>query len=90
MLCGYSVGTFRENKVTRNSSKNTRPHSSQLAEPFLTDPALNNNFEKVELALSELMSTSNKKNERAGGEQIVKSSLKILASEDQPLAPLTS
>ena len=38
-LCRHSVG-ISENELTRNSSGNTRPQSSQLAEPLWTDPGL--------------------------------------------------
>ena len=37
---------FRENELTRNSLGNTRPQSSQLAEPLWTDPGLKKKGEK--------------------------------------------
>ena len=40
MLSRHSVGTYQGNEPTRNSSGNTRPQSSQLAEPLWTDPGL--------------------------------------------------
>ena len=39
-LCRHSVGTYQGNELTRSSSKNSLPQSSQLAEPLCTDPAL--------------------------------------------------
>ena len=41
-----------ENQLTRNSSGNTRPQSSQLTEPLWTDPGL-----KSEISVRELIST---------------------------------
>ena len=40
MLSRRSVGTYWENEFVHNSSGNTRPQSSQLAEPMWTDPGL--------------------------------------------------
>ena len=40
MLSRHSVGTYQENEFTHNSSRNTRPHLPQLAEPLWTDPGL--------------------------------------------------
>ena len=40
MLSSHSAGTYRENKLTRNSSENARPQSSKLAERVWTDPGL--------------------------------------------------
>ena len=40
MLARRRLGTYQENKLTRNPSENARPHSSQLAEPLWTDPWL--------------------------------------------------
>ena len=40
MLSKHSVGTYQGNELTRNSSGNTRPQSSQLVEPLWTDPGL--------------------------------------------------
>ena len=40
MLSRHSVGTYRGNELTRNSSGNTRPQSSQLAEPLWTEPGV--------------------------------------------------
>ena len=39
-LCRHSVGTYQGNKLTWNSSGNTWPQSSQLAELLWTDPGL--------------------------------------------------
>ena len=44
--------THQRNELTRNSSRNARPHSSKLAEPLSTDPGL-----KSEITLRELIST---------------------------------
>ena len=40
MLLTYSAGIYHGNELTRNSSGNARPQSSQLAEPLLTDLGL--------------------------------------------------
>ena len=37
-VCTVWEPTTEENELTRNSSGNTRPQSSQLAEPLWTDP----------------------------------------------------
>ena len=47
------------NELTRNSSGNTQPQSSQLAEPLWTDPGL-----KSEISVCELTSTLKKKEEK--------------------------
>ena len=39
-LSRHSVGTYQETSPKRNSSGNTQPKSSQLAEPLWTDPGL--------------------------------------------------
>ena len=41
MLSKHGVGTYQGNELTRNSSGNTQPQLSQLAEPLWTDPGLN-------------------------------------------------
>ena len=51
MLSRHSVGTYRGNELTRNSSGNARPQLSRLAEPLWTDPGL-----KSEIVASELIS----------------------------------
>ena len=38
ILSRRSMGTHQGNELTRNSSGNARPQSSQLAEPIETDP----------------------------------------------------
>ena len=53
---------IRETELTRNSSGNTWPQSSELAEPLWTDPGL-----KSGISLHELISTL-KKNAQAGNE----------------------
>ena len=40
MLSRYSVETYQGNELARNSSGNTRPQSSQLAESLFTDSGL--------------------------------------------------
>ena len=52
-------GNVSGNELTRNSSGNTQPQSSQLAEPLWTDPGV-----KTEISVSELISTSKKKKEK--------------------------
>ena len=52
MLSKYSVGPYQENELPRNLSGNTRPQSSQLAEPLWTDPCL-----KSGVGVRELIST---------------------------------
>ena len=39
-LSRHRVGTYQENKFTRNPLRNARPQSSQLAMPLWTDPGL--------------------------------------------------
>ena len=58
-----SYGNLSGNELTRNSSGNTRPQSSQLAEPLWTGPGL-----KSEISVRELISTlKKKKKERRRG-----------------------
>ena len=52
----HSEGTYQGNELSRNSSGNTRPQSSQLAEPLWTDPSL-----KSGIGVRELISTQKKK-----------------------------
>ena len=40
MLSRHSVGTYQGNELTRNSSENTWPQSSQFTAPLLTDPGV--------------------------------------------------
>ena len=54
VLSGMEI--YQENELTRNSSGNTRPQSSQLAEPLWIDPGL-----KSGISVRELIST--KKND---------------------------
>ena len=61
LLCRHSVGTHKENEVTRNSSGNTQPQSSQLAQPLWTDPGLKNGT-----SMRKLISTLKKKKAQAG------------------------
>ena len=64
-------GNLSGNEVTGNSSGNTQPQSSQLAEPLWTDPRL-----KSGISVLELISTSKeeKKKKGAGGECMVEHS----------------
>ena len=57
---------------------NTRPQSSQLAEPLWTDPDL-----KSGISVRELISTLKKKKKNAGGDLIVENSPKILTREEK-------
>ena len=64
----HSAGTYVENELTRNSSGNARPQSSQFAEPLWTDPGMISG-----ISVLELISTSKKKKKKerkigAGGE----------------------
>ena len=61
-LSRYSVGTYQGNELTRDSSQNTQPQSSQLAEPLWTDPGRKNG-----ISVHELISTLKKK-AQAGNE----------------------
>ena len=63
------------NELTRNSSGNTRPQSSQFAEPLWTDPGL-----KSGISVLELISALKRS---AGGEWIVEHFPKILAREEK-------
>ena len=48
-LSRHCVGKCQDNELTRNSSGNTRPQSSHLAEPLLTDPGLKSGISACEL-----------------------------------------
>ena len=52
-------GNLSGNELTRNSSENTRPQLSQLAEPLWTDPGL-----KSDISVRELMSTLKQKRKK--------------------------
>ena len=52
-------GNLSGNELTRNSSGNTRPQSSQLAKPLWTDPSI-----KCGINVRELISTSHKKQKK--------------------------
>ena len=56
MLSRQNVETYQENELTRYSSGNTRPQSSQLAEPLWTDPGV-----KSGISVRELIATKRKK-----------------------------
>ena len=53
------LGTGQGNELTRNSSRNARPQSSQLAEPLWTDPGI-----KSGISVHELISTSKAKQKK--------------------------
>ena len=55
----HSVGTYQGNEPTRNSSRSTRPQSSELAEPLRTDPG-----QESGICVRELISTSKKKKKK--------------------------
>ena len=59
MLSKHGVGTYQGNELTRNSSGNTQPQSSQLAVPLWTDPNL-----KSGISGCALISTLKKKRRR--------------------------
>ena len=68
-------------ELTRYSSGNTQPQSSQLIGPLLTDAGRESG-----ISVRELISTLNQKS--AGGEWMVEHSPKILASEKRPLTTI--
>ena len=70
------VGTCQGNKPTCNSSGNTWPQSSQLAEPLLTDPGL-----KDGIGVRELISTLKKKKKKKQVENDQKSNRFLQARE---------
>ena len=59
LLSRHSVGTYQGNELSRNSSGNARPQSSQLAEPMWTDPSL-----KSGTGVHEPISTEKRKTEK--------------------------
>ena len=73
-------GNLPSNELTRHMSGNSRPQSSQLAEPLWADPGL-----KSGISVRERISTLKKIS--AGGEQIVEHSSKVPASEEKPPPP---
>ena len=79
MLSRHSVGIYQGKELSHNSSRNTRPQSSQLAEPLWTDPGL-----KSVICVRKLISTLKKKKAQAGNES---SNLppKVLASEEKAI-----
>ena len=77
MLSRNSVGTYQGSELTRNSSRNTRPQPSRLAEPLWTDPG------EREISVLELTSTLKKRKKR-GGECIAKPAPQILAARRMP------
>ena len=60
MMSKHSV----ENELTRNSSGNTWPQSSQLAEPLWTDPGVNSGI-SVRVLISTHTHTHKKKKKNA-------------------------
>ena len=51
-LSRHTEGTYQGNTLTRNSSGNTQPESSQLAEPLWTDPGVKSGVSVRELISS--------------------------------------
>ena len=64
MLSGHGVGTYQENELTRNLSGNTRPQSSQLAEPLWTDPGVKSGISVRELISTHTHSHTHKRRRR--------------------------
>ena len=60
MLSRHTMGTYQRNKLTRNSSGNARPQSSEPAEPLWTDSGIKNG-----IGVHEMISTKKKK--KGGG-----------------------
>ena len=60
-----SCGNLSGHELTRNSSGNTRPQSSELAEPLWTDPGL-----KSEISVRELISAKKKKKKAQAGNDL--------------------
>ena len=86
MLSKLSVETFQGNEPTLNSSGNTRPQSSQVDESLCTDPGL-----KIGIGVRELISTSKQTTttkRSAGGERMVDSSPKVLASREKAITTI--
>ena len=85
LLSRRSVGTYLSgNELTRNFSWNTRPQSSQLAEPLWNDPGLRSGIRVRDLI-------SKKKKKSAGGKWFVEHSSKSShAKKKPPPPPLTS
>ena len=75
-LSRYSVGTYQGNELTCNLSENTRPQSSQLTEPLLTDPGL-----KSRIGVHKLSPFLKKQKAQAGNPWIPK----ILASKEKAI-----
>ena len=62
ILSRHCVGTYQGNDLTRSSSGNPRPQSSQLPEPLWTDPGL-----KSGIGVRELISTLKEEKKRRRG-----------------------
>ena len=69
---------MRQTAHTQLVSGNTRPQSSQLAEPLWTDPDI-----KSGISVHELISTSKTKTEKRRRGMMAEHSIKILASEEK-------
>ena len=79
-LSKHRVGAYQGNELTRNSSGNTRPQSSQLAEPLWTDPGV-----KSGISVREPISISKKKKKKgADRECTAKLFKKIPAAMKKP------
>ena len=72
IMSRHSTRTYQGNELTRNSSGNAQPQSSQFAEPLKSDPGLNSG-----ISVRELMSTHTHK--KVGRERIIKPSSQISA-----------
>ena len=77
VLYRHSLGNSQGNEPTCNSLGNTRPQSSQLAEPLRTDPGV-----KMEWVHASWFPNRNKQ-KSAGGKWLVELYHKVLASEEK-------
>ena len=75
-LFRHSVETDRKNDLTRNSSENTHPQSSQLVEPVWIDPR----FKRVDwCARADLPLIKKIKKERKGGWKMIRRTFPIIS-----------
>ena len=80
MLSRHGVRAYQGNEVTRNSSGNTLPQSSQLAEPLWTDPWPE---EWSWCARADLHLKNKRKKKTEGGEFFVEIYPQILVYEEK-------
>ena len=79
-LSRHSVGIYQETSSHATRQGNTRPQSSQLAEPLWTDPDPESGFSVLEL----IFTTTNKQNKKAqAGIEWSNLLPNILASEEK-------